>query len=116
MIRLDAQAFPFAAHSFDVVILFEAIYYIARPERFVSEARPILDRAASLIVNPERADFNKPFSTRDLSAPRIDARGRFCHAARWCVSDRSLIGSRPRDHDAAQSCDRDGADTQNHGG
>src|SRR5271155_3905626 len=33
LVRLDAEALPFIDHSFDVVILFEAIYYIARPER-----------------------------------------------------------------------------------
>ncbi|HLW71930.1 MAG TPA: class I SAM-dependent methyltransferase [Candidatus Binataceae bacterium] len=75
LVRLDAQALPFADHSFDVVILFEAIYYIARPDRFVSEARRVLDRAGTLIVcsaNPERADFNpSPFSTRYLSAREL---------------------------------------------
>jgi SAM-dependent methyltransferase len=75
LVRLDAQALPFADRSFDVVILFEAIYYIVRPERFVGEARRILDRAGTLIVcsaNPERADFNpSPFSTRYLSAREL---------------------------------------------
>ncbi|MGH7836792.1 MAG: class I SAM-dependent methyltransferase [Candidatus Binataceae bacterium] len=75
LVRLDAHALPFSDRSFDVVILFEAIYYLARPDRFVSEARRVLDRAGTLIVcsaNPERADFNpSPFSTHYLTAREL---------------------------------------------
>src|SRR4030042_1503265 len=35
---LDAHNLPFEDKSFDVVILYEAIYYLEHPERFVEEA------------------------------------------------------------------------------
>jgi SAM-dependent methyltransferase len=75
LVRLDAQALPFTGRSFDVVILFEAIYYLAQPEHFVAEARRILDHGGRLIIcsaNPERPDFNpSPFSTRYFSAREL---------------------------------------------
>ena len=66
LIRLDAQGLPFAASSFDVVVLHEAIYYLEAPDRFVSEARRVLRPGGRLIistVNREWHDFNpSPFS------------------------------------------------------
>ena len=35
--RFDAQDMPFGDDTFDVVILFEALYFIPSPERFVAE-------------------------------------------------------------------------------
>jgi SAM-dependent methyltransferase len=75
LVRFDAQALPFGARTFDVVILYEAIYYLARPELFVAEARRILDRGGIVLVcsaNPERPDFNpSPLSTRYLTAREL---------------------------------------------
>jgi ubiquinone/menaquinone biosynthesis C-methylase UbiE len=39
---LDAENLPFEDKSFDVVILYEAIYYLEHPEKFLDEARRIL--------------------------------------------------------------------------
>ncbi len=70
--QLDAQSLPFDDASFDVVMLFEAIYYLQRPELFVEEARRVLRAGGSLLIcsaNCERADFNvSPFSHRYFSA------------------------------------------------
>jgi ubiquinone/menaquinone biosynthesis C-methylase UbiE len=70
LVQLDAHALPFADRSFDVVLLYEAVYYLAAPERFVREARRLLRPGGQLVIcsaNPHRADFNpSPFSTRYL--------------------------------------------------
>ena len=72
LVRLDGQALPFADRSFDVVLLYEAIYYLARPDLFVREARRLLRPDGVLIIcsaNPERPDFNpSPHSVKYLKA------------------------------------------------
>src|SRR5438132_1334870 len=40
--RFDAQFLPFAAGSFDVLLLFEALYYVPAPDRFFAEAKRVL--------------------------------------------------------------------------
>jgi len=42
--EMDAQQLPFPDGSLDVVILFEAIYYLPLAEQFVSECRRVLRR------------------------------------------------------------------------
>ena len=73
--EFDAQNLPFEDKSFDVVILYETIYYLAKPEKFVSEARRVLkDNGVLLIctVNKDWADFNpSPHSTKYFSAPEL---------------------------------------------
>jgi SAM-dependent methyltransferase len=49
--QLDAQALPFADGTFDVVILFEAIYYLAQPHVFLDEARRVLRRGGVLLIS-----------------------------------------------------------------
>jgi ubiquinone/menaquinone biosynthesis C-methylase UbiE len=75
LLRLDAHAIPFRASSFDVVILYEAIYYLAQPDRFLEECRRVLrDKGTLLIctVNKEWPDFNpSPFSTRYFSSREL---------------------------------------------
>jgi SAM-dependent methyltransferase len=68
----DAQDFPFPDESFDVVLLFEAIYYLPDAPRFLGEARRVLRRGGRLLivtVNPEWTGFNpSPLRTRYWSA------------------------------------------------
>ncbi|MGH7303312.1 MAG: class I SAM-dependent methyltransferase [Candidatus Rokuibacteriota bacterium] len=72
LVRLDAQALPFRAEAFDVVILYEALYYLKDADLFVGEARRILRPAGTVLVcsvNPEWPGFNpSPFSRRYFSA------------------------------------------------
>jgi ubiquinone/menaquinone biosynthesis C-methylase UbiE len=72
---LDAHQLPFRDSSFDVVILFEAIYYLATPERFLIETHRVLREDGVLLiatVNKEWPEFNpSPFSTRYLSVPEL---------------------------------------------
>jgi len=73
--ELDAHNLPFEDKSFDVVILYEAIYYLAKPEKFVSEAHRVLKENGVLLictVNKDWADFNpSPYSTKYFSAPEL---------------------------------------------
>ncbi|HEV2175942.1 MAG TPA: class I SAM-dependent methyltransferase [Terriglobia bacterium] len=77
LVRLDAHRLPFPRASFDLVILFEAIYYLASPEAFLAEARRVLRPAGTLLVstvNCSWLDFNpSPFSVRYFAAPDLAA-------------------------------------------
>lgn len=75
--RIEIKAFgaeeiPFPDNSFDVILLFETIYYLENPERFLNESRRVLrDNGLILIcqANPERPGFNKsPFTFKYFSA------------------------------------------------
>jgi len=73
--RVDAQRLPFRNGSFDIVVLYEALYYLAQPQAFVAEARRVLRPDGRLVlctVNREWADFNpSPFSTGYHSAAEL---------------------------------------------
>jgi SAM-dependent methyltransferase len=66
--EFDAATIPVADRSADVVILFEAIYYLPDVERFLTEARRVLRPGGTLLLssaNKDLYDFNpSPFSTR----------------------------------------------------
>lgn len=72
---LDAHQLPFEDKSFDVVILYEAIYYLAQPEKFVSEAHRVLREGGVLLiatVSKDWSEFNpSPLSTQYFSVPRL---------------------------------------------
>ena len=74
-VRLDAQRLPFAPRSFDVIILYEAVYYLADPARFLDECRRVLRPEGRLLLctaNREVADFSpSPFSVRYLTAAEL---------------------------------------------
>lgn len=65
-VRLDAKSLPFTSSVFDLVILYEAIYYLDSADQFISEAHRVLRPGGRLIistVNREWRDFNpSPFS------------------------------------------------------
>ena len=73
----DAHALPFPDNSFDVLILYEAIYYLEHPEKFMGEARRLLRDNGILLVcsaNCELPDFNpSPYSHRYFSAAELHA-------------------------------------------
>jgi len=74
--KFDAQELPFAGRSFDVVLLFEAIYYLPRPEKFITEAKRVLRPEGTLVicsVNKDWPDFNpSPLSTAYFSAAELE--------------------------------------------
>jgi SAM-dependent methyltransferase len=61
LVRLDAQRLPFRESSFDVVLLFEALYYLPRPKEFLSECRRVLRDGGTVLLcsaNKEWAGFS----------------------------------------------------------
>lgn len=64
--RFDAQQMPYNNHSLDVVILFEAIYYLPSAEKFVTECRRVLKPGGRILIataNKDLYDFNpSPYS------------------------------------------------------
>lgn len=75
VLRLDAHDLPFKDHRFDVAILYEAIYYLAQPQKFFQEARRVLREGGVLLiatVNKDWSEFNpSPFSTGYFSVPEL---------------------------------------------
>lgn len=66
LIRVDAQSLPLADSSLDVVLLFEAIYYIPDANRLVAECKRVLRPAGMVLVvsaNKDLDGFNRsPFT------------------------------------------------------
>ncbi len=66
--RLDAQKLPFKSDLFDVIILYEAIYYLKQPDEFFLEAGRILKPEGMILIslpNKSLPDFHpSPFSHR----------------------------------------------------
>jgi len=77
LLSLDAHRLPFKGNIFDAVILYEAIYYLAKPEDFVQECCRILRRNGLIIicsVNKDWSDFNpSPFSMEYFSVSELSA-------------------------------------------
>ena len=70
--ELDAAALPFPDASADVVLLFEALYYLPHPEAFIGECRRILRPGGRILLamaNPDLYDFTRsPHSFRYFGA------------------------------------------------
>jgi len=77
VLQCDAQALPFVDASFDVAVMFEAIYYLADPEAFIEECRRVLAPGGTLLLstaNREWAGFtSSAMATRYLSASDLRA-------------------------------------------
>ena len=59
--RFDAQDMPFEDQSADVVILFEALYYMPSADRFVDECQRVLRPGGQVLIataNKDLYDFN----------------------------------------------------------
>jgi SAM-dependent methyltransferase len=73
--RFDAQQIPFPDRSFDVVILFEALYYIRDADQFFSEARRVLRAGGTLLIataNKNLYDFTpSPHSVHYHNVPEL---------------------------------------------
>jgi SAM-dependent methyltransferase len=67
---------PFSAESFDVVLLYEAIYYLRRPEEFLQECQRVLRRGGVVListVNREWPEFNpSPYSARYFAGEELE--------------------------------------------
>jgi len=72
---LDAMQLPYPEQSFDLVLLFEAIYYLPSAPKFFEEARRVLRPGGHLLlatVNCEWSGFNpSPYHTHYLPASEL---------------------------------------------
>lgn len=77
LVQLSAEQLPFRDAAFDLVLFFEATYYIPDMGRAFDEIARILAPAAEVLfvnANPERPDFvASPFSTHYHSADEFRA-------------------------------------------
>jgi SAM-dependent methyltransferase len=75
VVQLDAEELPFANASFDLVIFFEALYYLGQPDRFVREARRVLRPGGTLIISSVNCawhGFNpSPFSRKYFNSEEL---------------------------------------------
>ena len=69
---MDAHFLPFENEQFDLVLLYEAIYYLKEPYKFIQEAKRVLRKKGKLIictVNKEWEDFHpSPYTYKYFSA------------------------------------------------
>lgn len=75
LFQLDAHALPFRPASFDLVLIFEALYYMQDAARALSEARRVLDQGGTLLISTVNKDWSgfspSRFSTRYFSIPEL---------------------------------------------
>lgn len=76
LLPFDAQSAPYGDGMFDVVILFEALYYVPSAEKFVGECRRLLRPGGKVLIataNKDLFDFNpSPFSYRYYGAVELE--------------------------------------------
>lgn len=74
--QFDAQNMPFPKDSFDVVIMFEAIYYLPNADKFVSECKRILRPNGKVLIataNKDLYDFNpSPYTYKYYGAVELN--------------------------------------------
>ena len=74
---LDAHDLTFADGQFDIVILYEAIYYLEAPDIFIKEASRVLRPGGMIFIctaNKDWPEFNpSPYSRRYFSVPELAA-------------------------------------------
>jgi len=75
LLHMDAQNLTFEDGSFDVVILYEALYYLQKPEKFFRGAYRVLRDKGTIVLcsaNKDVIGFNpSPYSYRYFSAPEL---------------------------------------------
>lgn len=75
LVRFDAHHLPFRNQAFDLVVIFEAIYYMAQADRVIAECRRVLSDDGVLVlgtVNPSWSGFvPSALSTRYFSVPEL---------------------------------------------
>jgi SAM-dependent methyltransferase len=73
--RFDAQHLPFRSKSYDLIVIFEAIYYLPQAEYFLTESRRLLSDDGILLLSTVNKDWSEfipsPFSVRYFSVPEL---------------------------------------------
>jgi len=77
VLQFAAEQMPFPEGSFDVILLFEALYYLRSPELFFEEVHRLLRPSGVLLlssVNRRWKGFNRsPFSTRYFDCAELSS-------------------------------------------
>jgi ubiquinone/menaquinone biosynthesis C-methylase UbiE len=100
--QFNATCTPFADASFDVVILFEAIYYLPDVDALLSEVKRLLRPGGQFLIataNKDLFDFNpSPFSHRYFNPPELrDLLARHGFSSSFCAgSPVPEVGQRQR--------------------
>lgn len=72
LVQLDAQHLPFGSGSFDVVLMFEAIYYVPDAKAFLDEAARVLSPGGKILIVSVNCDWDEfgasPHSTTYYNA------------------------------------------------
>ena len=72
---MDAHNLSFPDNSFDLVLLYEAIYYLREPKKFIDEAERVLRKEGVLLISTVNKDWNdfhpSPYSYKYFSVPAI---------------------------------------------
>lgn len=75
LLSLDAHSLPFKDSCFNVVLLFEAIYYLSQPSKFLDECHRVLKNKGILVCclpNKDVPGFREsPLSNRYYSIPEL---------------------------------------------
>ncbi|MFC2084432.1 class I SAM-dependent methyltransferase [Bacteroidota bacterium] len=75
IVYLDAHSLIYPDKYFDVILFYEAIYYLQDPQKFITEASRVLRKGGYLIicsVNKDWSDFHpSPFSHQYFSVPAL---------------------------------------------
>lgn len=73
--QFDAQEMPFDDQSFDVVFLYETIYYVSKPEKFLDECRRVLRPGGKVVICSANKSWSgfcaSPHSYRYFSVPEL---------------------------------------------
>jgi len=73
--QFDAREMPFENQSKDVIILFEALYYLENVEKFIQECKRVLRPGGNVLIataNKELSDFNpSPYSHKYYGVPEM---------------------------------------------
>lgn len=76
VLQMDATELPYADASKDVIILFEAIYYLPDAEKFIGECQRVLRPGGRLLIataNKDLPDFNpSPYSHRYFGVAELN--------------------------------------------
>lgn len=76
-VRADAQHLPLPSHSFDLILCFEAIYYLPDYTRFLAECRRLLAPGGTLFLSTSNPDWPNfvagSFTTHYPTVPELAA-------------------------------------------
>ena len=77
VLQCNAQALPFVDASFDVAVVFEAIYYLPDPDQLIEECRRVLAPGGTLLLSSANREWtgftSSALATSYLSASELRA-------------------------------------------